>query len=149
MSQNKETQEHRDMEIKKGQLSLSKDFEVLITIYERTVIFGEKITYSDLKNILNNENWAKNQVSLSLDRLYDRNMIDVIDAFIKPDVQARCYCVSDRFLPYTQGLYNALERNEEADNVVENIEKRKKEKIQSTKHSVLVENNSQKEKEFI
>ena len=115
---------------------LTPDFEVLLTIYEQTVVMGDKITEKDLRELLKDENWLKNQVSLSVERLYDKGMIERKWAFVKPQTWGYCVFIDERFMGFTTGLYNAVqnvEEKKESKQVVDDIKNRAKNKKAETK----------------
>ncbi len=134
------------MTIKKQRLS--DDFEVLLYIYEQTEINNTNIYF---KKIVEQTGMKQNVVSKSIDRLYDKMMIDAAWARKEDGCWAYCFRVSDSFMGFTKGLYNAtqeLSKDEKNKDIIENIRERKADK-EGTISKVVASAKSQKENEFI
>ena len=86
---------------------LSKEFEVLLQIYEDTVINNDAVYFTKL---LNETGFSRVELHRCLDRLYDRLMIDQKPASLKDGTKAVCFTISKDFLSYTKGLYNSTEK---------------------------------------
>ncbi len=106
MEQN-ETLKHSDMEIVGGKLILSDDFKVLMTIYEQTIIHGEKINFSELYKLVK---LKPDNINKSLEQLISRDIIYMRYAYLNPDKRSMCYFVADRFVPFSKGIYDVLEK---------------------------------------
>ena len=85
---------------------LSTDFCVLVQIYEDTEVKKEPAYFTKL---LKETNLSSMQVNKSLDRLYDKIMIDMQIVKTEDGKQTMGFTISENFLPFTEGLYNATE----------------------------------------
>ena len=86
---------------------ISHDFCVLLQIYEDTEIKKQPVFF---KKLLENSDLSRTELNKSLDRLYDRAMIDTKIFVLKDETQVVGYVVNDDFLPFTKGLYNASKK---------------------------------------
>ena len=128
---------------------LSNDFHVLVYIYEQTEIYKNNVYF---KKIIEETGMEQNVVSKSIDRLYDKMMIDADWARREDGCWAYCYTVSDSFMGFTKGLYNNMEdliNYEESKNVVETIKTRKDSSVKSETKKDVASMKQEKEKEFI
>ena len=87
--------------MEKNIISLSKEFELLIYIYEQTIINKEVVIERELPTKF--KLMTSTEISRSIDRFYDRCMID----FNYDNNLGRCITIEEDFLPYIKGLYNA------------------------------------------
>ena len=85
---------------------LSTDFCALIQIYEDTEIKKEPTYFTKL---LKETGLPSMQLHKSLDRLYDKIMIDMQVVKIEGGDQVIGFTISEDFLPFTEGLYKATE----------------------------------------
>jgi hypothetical protein len=128
---------------------LSDDFHVLVYIYEQTEIYKNNVYF---KKIIEETGMKQNVVSKSIDRLYDKMMIDASWARREDGCWAYCFTVSDSFMGFTKGLYNATEalvEQEESKNVVEKIKTRKDSQAKSKIEKDVAPVKMEKEKEFM
>ena len=85
---------------------LSTDFCALIQIYEDTEIKKEPTYFTKL---LKETGLPSMQLHKSLDRLYDKIMIDMQIVKTEDGKQTMGFTISENFLPFTEGLYKATE----------------------------------------
>ena len=121
MEQNNDLK-HQDMSIKQGKLILSNDFKVLVTLYEQTIVNGNKVDFSNLYKLLDLKTDDLNE---SLENLISRGMLYMRYAYVRPDKRSMCYFVKEHFVPFAKGIYESLDKKEQ----------KKVEKKTSTKRS--------------
>lgn len=85
---------------------LSKDFQVLLQVYEDIFVKNEK-TYRN--KLAQETGFSELEVDKSLDKMYDRLMIDYKIMKVENE-QRMCVVIENDFLPFTRGLYNATEQ---------------------------------------
>ena len=119
---------------------LSTDFQVLLHIYEDNI---RKIP-ATFTRLMQQTELSRMQLGKSIDRLYDKIMIDAKPTVIKQQklqqyfeekvlnkevsvnkIQCMSFYISENFLPFTKGLYNATEDLTEED-VEELVAKKQK-----------------------
>jgi len=89
-------------------IELSIDFKVVLEIYKYTEIYKEQIYFSKL---LKKTNLSRSELSKSIDKLYDKIMIDTQIETLKDGEKVVCFMISKNFLPFVKGLYNVIEQD--------------------------------------
>ena len=113
--------------IKRGEEErpLKNDFDVLVKIYELTVV---KNSFACFKNLKEEIDACPEAISINLDKLFDLCLID--GKWEQKNVEGkpqwtRCFYVDKSFLPYAKCLYN-LRKTVEQEQKIEDEEKTKR-----------------------
>ena len=92
--------------------NLSTVYKVLVKIYEDTEILNEPVYFTKLVEEMNIPKIELGDIVLYL---YDKIMIDTTTVELKNGFKARCYTISENFLPFVKGLYNTMKEDNKAD----------------------------------